>query len=82
MAPLIVTECNSIGIKMTFPFMSMNLLTMHFSEFYISEPFGMFDKIISECSTHHLRISKALFNIANGCLLVKTLKMLSIPCML
>ena len=62
--------------------MSMNLLTMHFSEFYISESFGMFDKIISERSTRHLRINKALFNITNECLLVKTLKVLRISCML
>ena len=62
--------------------MSMNLLTMHFSKFYISELFGMFDKIISERSTRHLRFNKALFNITNGCLLVKMLKMLRIPCML
>ena len=38
---------------------------MQFSESYISELFGMSNKITSERSTRHLRISKALFNITN-----------------
>ena len=80
MTSLIVTECNPIGIKRDFSFMSMNFLIMYFSEFYISELFGMSNKITSECSTRHLRIDGALFNITNRCLLVKTLKMLRIPC--
>ena len=62
--------------------MSMNFLIMYFSESYISELFGMSNKITSECSTRHLRIDKALFNITNRCLLVKTLKMFRIPCVL
>ena len=55
---------------------------MQFSESYIFKLFGMSNKITSERSTSHLRIDKALFNITNRCLLVKTLKMLRIPCML
>ena len=62
--------------------MSMNFLIMYFSETYISELFGMSNKITGECSTRHLRIDKALFNITNRCLLVKTLKMFRIPCVL
>ena len=60
--------------------MSMNFLIMYFSESYISELFGMSNKVTSECSTRHLR--KALFNITNRCLLVKTLKMFRVPCVL
>ena len=62
--------------------MAMNFLIMYFSEPHISELFGTSNKIISERSTRHLRIDKALFNITNRCLLVKTLKMFRIPCML
>ena len=40
--------------------MSMNFLTMPFSDFYISELFEMSDNIINKCSTRHLIISKAL----------------------
>ena len=62
--------------------MSMNFLIMYFFEPYISELFGMSNKITSECSTHHLKIDKALFNITNRCLLVKLLKMFRISCVL
>ena len=62
--------------------MAMKLLIVYFSESYISELFGTSNKITSECSTRHLKIDKALFNITNRCLLVKTLKMFRIPCML
>ena len=62
--------------------MAMNLLIVYFSESYISELFGMSNKTTSERLTRHLKIDKALFNITNRCLLVKTLKMLRIPCML
>ena len=41
----------------------------------------MSNKIISERSTRHLKIDNALFEITNRCLLVKTFKMLRIPCM-
>ena len=61
--------------------MAMNFLIVYFSEPHISELFGM-SKITSERSTRHLKIDKALFNITNRCLLVKTLKMFRIPCML
>ena len=62
--------------------MTMNFLIMYFSESYISELFGMSDKITNERLTRHLKIYKALFHITNRCLLVKTPKMLRIPCML
>ena len=62
--------------------MAMNFLIVYFSESYISELFGISNKITSERLTRHLKIDKALFNITNRCLLVKTLKMLCIPCML
>ena len=62
--------------------MSMNFVIMYFSESYISELFGMSNKITSECLTRYLKIDKALFNITNQCLLVKTLKMFRIPCVL
>ena len=62
--------------------MSMNFLIMYFFESYISELFGMSNKITSECLTRHLRIDKALFNITNRRLLVKMLKMFRIPCVL
>ena len=73
MTSLIVTECNPIGIERDFSFDVYELSQYVFSESYISELFGMSNKITSECSTHHLRIDKALFNITNRCLLVKTL---------
>ena len=38
----------------------MNLLTMPFPDFYISELFEMSDSITNKCSTRHLIISKAL----------------------
>ena len=62
--------------------MAMNFLIVYFSELHISELFGMSNKTINERSTRHLKIDKALFNITNRCLLVKTLKMFRIPCML
>ena len=62
--------------------MAMNFLIVYFSESYISELFGMSNKITSERSTRHLKIDKSLFNITNQRLLVKMLKMLRIPCML
>ena len=82
MTPLIVTECSSIEIKRNFSFYVYELLIVPFSEFYISELFGTSDNIINERSTRHLRINRALFNLINRCLLVKTLKMFRIPCML
>ena len=62
--------------------MAMNFLIVYFSELYISELFGTSNKITSERSTYYLKTYKALFNITNRCLLVKTLKMFRIPCML
>ena len=61
--------------------MAMNFLIVYSSESYISELFGVSNKITSDL-TRHLKIDKALFNITNRRLLVKTLKMLCIPCML
>ena len=82
MTPLIVIECNHIGIKNDFSFMAMNFLFVYISEHYMSESLVTSNKITSERSTRHLKIDKALFNNTNRCLLVKTLKMFRIPCML
>ena len=38
----------------------MNLLTMPFSDFHISELYEMFDNVINKCSTRHLMINKTL----------------------
>ena len=62
--------------------MAMNFLIVYFSESYISKLFGMSNKMTNERPTRHLKTDKALFNITNRRLLVKTLKMLRIPCML
>ena len=62
--------------------MTMNFLIVYFYESYISELFGMSNKITNERPTRHLKADKALFNITNRRLQVKTLKMLRIPCML
>ena len=62
--------------------MAMNFLIVYFSELHISELFRTYNKITSERSTRYLKTYKALFNITNRCLLVKTLKMFCIPCML
>ena len=45
--------------------MAMNFLIVYFSESYISELFGMSNKITSERLTRHLKNDKALFNITN-----------------
>ena len=42
----------------------------------------MSNKITNKRSTRHLKIDNSLFKITNRCLLVKTFKMLRIPCML
>ena len=62
--------------------MSMNFPIVYFSLFYISELLEISNQITSVRPTRHIRIDKALFNITNRCLLVKTLKMLRIPCVL
>ena len=62
--------------------MVMNFLIVYFSESYISELFGVSNKITNERSTHHPKSDRALFNITNRRLLVKMLKMLRIPRML
>ena len=82
MTPLIVIECNLIGIKRDFFFYDYELshsVACNSSEHCMSEPSN---KITSKRSTCHLKIDNALFKIINRCLLVKTLKMLRIPCML
>ena len=85
MTLLIVIECNLIGIKRDFFFYGYEFshsVACNFSKPHISELFGTSNKITSERSTRHLRIDNALFKITNRCLLVKTLKMFSIPCIL
>ena len=85
MTLLIVIECNLIGIKRNFFFYGYEFsysVACNFSEPHIFELFGMSNKISSEHPTRHLRINYTLFKITNRCLLVKTLKMLRIPCVL
>ena len=62
--------------------MAMNFLIVYVSKHCMPELLMTSNKITSERSTCHLKIDKALFNITNRRLLLKTLKMFRIPCML
>ena len=85
MTLLIVIECNLIGIKRDFSFFDHELshsVVCNFSEHSMSELFETSNKITSKRSNRHLKIDKASFKITNRGLLIKTLKVFSIPSMM
>ena len=85
MTPLIVIECNLIGIKRDFFFYDYefsHFVACNFSEHYVSELFEMSNKITSKRSSHHLKIDKSSLKITNRRLLIKTFKVFRIPSMM
>ena len=85
MTLLIVIECGLRGIKRDFSFMDYEFSHDGVFNFLVpcmSELSETSNKITSKRSTRHLKIDNALFKITDRCLLVKTFKMLRIPCML
>ena len=85
MTPLIVIECNLIGIKRDFLFYDYELshsVACNFSEHHISELFGTSNKIISKHSTRQLIIDKSPFKITNRGLPIKMLKVFRVPSMM
>ena len=85
MTPLIVIECNLIGIKIDFFFYDYELshsIACNSSEHCMSEVSETSNKITSKCSTSHLKIDNVLFKITNRCLLIKKFKMFRIPSMM
>ena len=82
MTPLIVIECNLIGIKKDFFCYDYELshsVACNSSKQCMSEMSETSNKITNKCSTRHLKIDNALFKITNRCLLIKTFKMFRIP---
>ena len=85
MTPLIVIECNLIGIKRDFFFYGYELshsVACNFSEDQISELLGTSNKIISKQSTRQLAIDKSPLKITNRGLLIKTFKVFCVPSMM
>ena len=75
----------STGIKRDFSFMDYEFsrsVFLIFPRLVCLSCSETSNKITSERSTRHLKVDNALFEITNRCLLVKTFKMLRIPCML
>ena len=85
MTLLIVIECNLIGIKRDFSFLNHELAhsdVCNFPAHSMAELFGTSNKITHKRSVRHPKTDNALFKITNRGLLIKTLKMFSIPSMM
>ena len=85
MTLLIVIECNLIGIKRDFSFLNHELShsgICSFSAHSMAELFETSNKITNKRSVRHLKIDIALFKITNRGILIKTLKVFSIPSMM
>ena len=85
MTLLIVIGCNLIGIKRDFSFLNHELShssACNFSTHSIAELFETSNKITNKRSIRHPKIDNALFKITNRGLLIKTLKVFSIPSMM
>ena len=79
---LIVVEGNLIGIKRNFFYLNHELAHSDICNFLVhplAEPFGTSDKIINKYTFCHLEIDNTFFKVTTQGLLIKTLKMLSVP---
>ena len=85
MTLLIVIECNLIGIKRDFSFLNHELAhsdVCNFPAHSTAELFEMSNKITNKRLVRHPKNDNALFKNTNRGLLIKTLKVFSIPSMM
>ena len=85
MTLLIVIECNLIGIKRVFSFLNHELAHSYVCNFpahSMAELFETSNKITNKPLVRHPKTDNALFKITNRGLLIKTLKVFSIPSMM
>ena len=85
MTLLIVIECNLIGIKRIFSFLNHELThsdVCNFPAHSMAELFETSNKITNKRSVRHSKTDNALFKTTNRGLLIKTLKVFSIPSMM
>ena len=82
---LIVIKCNLIGIKRDFSFSNHELAhsdICNFPAHSMAELIETSNKITPKCSVRHPKTDNALFTTKNRGLLIKMLKMFSIPSMM
>ena len=85
MTLLIVIECNLIGIKRDFSFLNHELEhsdVCNFPAHSMAKLFETSNKITNKRSVRHPKIDNSLFKNTNRGLLIKTLKVFSIPSMM
>ena len=85
MTLLIVIECSLIGIKRDFFFLNHELAHSDICNFIVhplAELFETSDKIINKYTFCQPETNNTLFKVTTQVLLIKTLKMLSIPSMM
>ena len=84
MTLLIIIECNLIGIKRDFFFLNHELAHSNICNFLVhplAELSETSDKTINKYTFCHPETDNTLFKVTTQGLLIKTLKMLSIPSM-
>ena len=82
---LIVIECNLIGIKRDYSYLNHELAhsdVCNFLAHSLAKLFETSDKIINKRTVHHPKTDNTLFKITNRGLLIKMLKVFSIPSMM